>query len=51
MTELRQADGYAAILALLRYKFDDAVEAFEAMKAGKGKDGRGVIKAIINGPE
>ncbi|KAG9006635.1 hypothetical protein FRB94_000561 [Tulasnella sp. JGI-2019a] len=34
-----------------RYKFDDAVEAFEAMKAGKGKDGKGVIKAIIDGPE
>ncbi|KAG8852393.1 hypothetical protein FRB96_008739 [Tulasnella sp. 330] len=34
-----------------RYKFDEAVEAFEAMKAGKGKDGNGVIKAMIDGPE
>jgi len=34
-----------------RFKFDDAVEAFEATKSGKGKDGKGVIKAIIDGPE
>lgn len=33
------------------YKFGDALEAFEATKAGRGKDGKFVIKAVIDGPE
>jgi len=32
------------------YSFDSAVEAFEATKSGVGKDGKPVIKAVINGP-
>ncbi|KIR67157.1 chlorophyll synthesis pathway protein BchC [Cryptococcus bacillisporus CA1873] len=38
-------------LVTQRFKFEDAKEAFEATKAGKDKDGKGVIKCIINGPE
>jgi len=34
-----------------RFKFEEAVEAFETTKSGKGKDGKGVIKAVIDGPE
>lgn len=34
-----------------RFKFDDAIEAFETTKAGKSKDGKGVIKAVISGPD
>ncbi|KAF8165241.1 xylitol dehydrogenase [Crassisporium funariophilum] len=34
-----------------RFKFDDAVAAFKATRAGKSEDGKGVIKAIISGPE
>jgi len=34
-----------------RFKFEDARAAFEATKAGKGADAKGLIKAIINGPE
>jgi len=34
-----------------RYPFNEAVEAFEATQAGKGADGKPVIKTIINGPE
>lgn len=34
-----------------RFKFDDAVEAFQTTKAGKSADGKGVIKAIIDGPQ
>ncbi|KIK68040.1 hypothetical protein GYMLUDRAFT_36855 [Collybiopsis luxurians FD-317 M1] len=34
-----------------RYKFDDAVEAFKATRAGKSDDGKDVIKAIISGPD
>ncbi|KAJ2920157.1 hypothetical protein MD484_g351, partial [Candolleomyces efflorescens] len=33
-----------------RFKFDDALVAFKATKAGKSEDGKGVIKAIISGP-
>jgi D-xylulose reductase len=33
-----------------RYKFEDAVTAFESTRAGKSQDGTGVIKAIISGP-
>ncbi|KAF5333075.1 hypothetical protein D9611_002419 [Ephemerocybe angulata] len=33
-----------------RFKFDDAIVAFKATKAGKSEDGKGVIKAIISGP-
>ncbi|WWD17531.1 chlorophyll synthesis pathway protein BchC [Kwoniella shandongensis] len=38
-------------LVTQRYEFDDAKEAFEATKLGKGKDGKGVIKCIINAPK
>jgi len=34
-----------------RYPFDKAIEAFEATKAGKSADGKGVIKAVISGPD
>lgn len=36
---------------LPRFSFLDARLAFEATRNGKGKDGRGVIKAIISGPD
>jgi len=34
-----------------RFKFDEAPIAFEATRSGKGTDGKGVIKAVIDGPE
>ena len=34
-----------------RYDFKSAVEAFETTKSGKSADGKGVIKAIISGPD
>jgi D-xylulose reductase len=34
-----------------RYLFDEAADAFQAMRTGKGKDGKGIIKAIIDGPQ
>ncbi|KAH9482565.1 putative D-xylulose reductase A [Psilocybe cubensis] len=34
-----------------RYKFEDAVAAFKATRTGKSEDGKGVIKAIISGPD
>jgi D-xylulose reductase len=34
-----------------RFKFDEAIVAFKATRAGKSEDGKGVIKAIISGPE
>lgn len=34
-----------------RYRFEEALAAFEATKAGKGLDGKPVIKCIIDGPE
>ncbi|KAI0081715.1 xylitol dehydrogenase [Panus rudis PR-1116 ss-1] len=34
-----------------RFAFQQAVEAFEATKAGKGPDGKPVIKAVISGPD
>jgi len=36
---------------LIRYKFEDAITAFEATKKGKSEDGKGLIKAIISGPD
>jgi len=33
-----------------RFRFEDAISAFEATKKGKSEDGKGVIKAIISGP-
>ncbi|KIY49304.1 xylitol dehydrogenase [Fistulina hepatica ATCC 64428] len=33
-----------------RYAFERALEAFQATRAGKSPDGKGVIKAIISGP-
>ena len=38
-------------LVTQRYEFADALEAFEATKAGKGPDGKPVIKCIINAPK
>ncbi|ESK96104.1 xylitol dehydrogenase [Moniliophthora roreri MCA 2997] len=34
-----------------RYTFKEAIEAFQATRAGKSGDGKGVIKAIISGPD
>ncbi|EJF61183.1 xylitol dehydrogenase [Dichomitus squalens LYAD-421 SS1] len=34
-----------------RYSFDQAVEAFQATRAGKSPDGKPVIKAVISGPD
>ncbi|EIW82103.1 xylitol dehydrogenase [Coniophora puteana RWD-64-598 SS2] len=34
-----------------RYKFEDAVVAFQTTRKGKSDDGKGVIKAIISGPD
>jgi D-xylulose reductase len=36
---------------LYRFKFEDAVTAFNATREGKSKDGRNLIKAIISGPD
>ena len=33
------------------FKFEDAVNAFETTKKGKSEDGKGLIKAIISGPD
>jgi D-xylulose reductase len=33
-----------------RFTFEEATAAFKATRAGKGEDGKGVIKAIISGP-
>jgi len=33
-----------------RFKFEDAIEAFNATVKGKSEDGKGLIKAIISGP-
>jgi D-xylulose reductase len=33
-----------------RFKFEDAIAAFDATKNGKSEDGRSLIKAIISGP-
>ncbi|KAF9464440.1 xylitol dehydrogenase [Collybia nuda] len=34
-----------------RFTFDEAIAAFKATRAGKTEDGKGVIKAIISGPD
>ncbi|GLB33922.1 putative alcohol dehydrogenase GroES-like domain [Lyophyllum shimeji] len=34
-----------------RYTFDQAIAAFQATRVGKSEDGRGVIKAMISGPD
>jgi len=34
-----------------RFKFEDAVTAFNTTREGKSKDGRNLIKAIISGPD
>jgi D-xylulose reductase len=34
-----------------RFKFEDALQAFNTTRAGKSEDGKGVIKAIISGPD
>jgi len=33
-----------------RFRFEDAITAFDVTKKGKSEDGRGLIKAIISGP-
>jgi len=33
-----------------RFKFEDAIKAFDATVKGKSEDGKGLIKAIISGP-
>jgi len=39
------------IKSFQRYAFKDAIAAFRATRFGKSQDGKGVIKAIISGPE
>lgn len=39
------------LFCYLRFSFKDAVAAFETSKTGKGPDGKGVIKAVVDGPE
>ncbi|EKM59197.1 uncharacterized protein PHACADRAFT_249477 [Phanerochaete carnosa HHB-10118-sp] len=34
-----------------RFKFEEAKEAFQANRVGKGADGKAVIKAVISGPD
>ncbi|KAG6854835.1 hypothetical protein C0991_012025 [Blastosporella zonata] len=34
-----------------RFAFNDAIAAFQATRTGKSEDGRGVIKAVISGPD
>ncbi|KAF8897645.1 xylitol dehydrogenase [Infundibulicybe gibba] len=34
-----------------RFAFNDAIVAFQATRKGKSEDGKGVIKAIISGPD
>ena len=34
-----------------RFKFQDAIAAFEATRKGMSEDGRSVIKTIISGPD
>lgn len=34
-----------------RFVFTDALKAFDTSRTGTGPDGKGVIKAIIDGPE
>ncbi|KAJ6515779.1 xylitol dehydrogenase [Mycena sanguinolenta] len=34
-----------------RFPFNDAITAFKATRSGKSEDGKGVIKAIISGPD
>lgn len=36
---------------IFRYGFSEAVTAFNTTRAGRSEDGKGVIKAIINGPD
>jgi D-xylulose reductase len=33
------------------YHFEEAIVAFKATRAGKSEDGKGVIKAVISGPD
>ena len=34
-----------------RFSFEQAVDAFQATRAGKSPDGKAVIKAVISGPD
>jgi D-xylulose reductase len=34
-----------------RFSFDDAKIAFKATRAGKSDDGKGLVKAVISGPD
>ena len=38
-------------MLLPRFAFKDAVNAFKVTRTGKSEDGKGVIKAIISGPD
>lgn len=33
------------------FAFTDAIRAFQITRAGKDEDGKGVIKAVISGPD
>ena len=36
---------------LLRFTFKDAAAAFKVTRTGKSEDGKGVVKAVISGPD
>ena len=38
-------------MLLLRFTFTEAATAFGVTRMGKSEDGKGVIKAIISGPD
>jgi len=38
-------------MLLLRFAFENAATAFKVTRMGKSEDGKGVIKAIISGPD
>jgi len=38
-------------MLLIRFAFKDAENAFSVTRMGKSEDGKGVIKAVISGPD
>lgn len=47
------ASGKVDVKSLIthRFPFDEALKAFDTNRTGKGPDGEGVIKAVIDGPK
>jgi D-xylulose reductase len=39
------------LLCYRRFAFEDAIVAFNTTRVGKSEDGKGVIKAVISGPD